>query len=281
MGSKLLLHKEFINLKRKPKSNYFQVYGLKNDQIHEWEVYIIGPPNTFYEGGIYKALLRFPPTYPIDPPSLKFVCNFIHPNVHRDGKVCISTLQVPPPENVNTATHWRPVIGVEGALLSVVSLLSDPNNDDPANPDAATEWDSNPEEYRKKIQLLAEYAQRLVPEDFIQPVVASSSTKNESSRDKINPGRIEKLPQSNELEDEEDDYVYSDSDGSDDETQIQVRQTDISEQVAKQNQSFAIPVSTRNGSTTDSETTETSEQDCSHISKKQKVVRKDAKRLTA
>ncbi len=33
--------------------------------------------------------------------------------------------------------RWRPILGVEEILLSVVSMLNDPNIDSPANVDAA------------------------------------------------------------------------------------------------------------------------------------------------
>lgn len=36
--------------------------------------------------------------FPMDPPSVQFMSKFFHPNVYRDGKVCISTLQHPIPE---------------------------------------------------------------------------------------------------------------------------------------------------------------------------------------
>lgn len=33
--------------------------------------------------------------------------------------------------------RWRPILGVESIILSVISMLSDPNDDSPANIDAA------------------------------------------------------------------------------------------------------------------------------------------------
>mmetsp|Transcript_10952 Transcript_10952/g.13716 ORF Transcript_10952/g.13716 Transcript_10952/m.13716 type:complete len:318 (-) Transcript_10952:248-1201(-) len=245
MASKLLLHKEYMSLRSKPKSNYFQVYGLKEDNIHEWIVFIIGPPSTFYEGGIYKALLRFPPTYPMDPPSLQFTCKFYHPNVYRDGKVCISTLQVPPPVtpedpdygSVNTATHWRPVIGVEAALLSVVSLLSDPNHDDPANPSAALEWQRQPDLFKQKIQKIAQASKTQVPSDFIMPIIATTSStqpKKTSNDLKSHKGKRDGSNackfSSNDDAEEEEEYVYSDNDSdSEDENQNKVEEVNGNE----------------------------------------------------
>ncbi len=50
--------------------------------------------------------------------------------------------------------RWRPVLGVEQILISVISMLSEPNVDSPANIDAAKQCRDFPEEYRKKVRIL-------------------------------------------------------------------------------------------------------------------------------
>jgi ubiquitin-conjugating enzyme E2 G1 len=42
------------------------------------------------EGGFFKAMMNFPRDYPNLPPKLQIKSDFWHPNVHSDGKVCIS-----------------------------------------------------------------------------------------------------------------------------------------------------------------------------------------------
>tara|TARA_B110000046_G_C12622266_1_gene245278 strand:+ start:275 stop:439 length:165 start_codon:yes stop_codon:yes gene_type:complete len=42
------------------------------------------------EGGIFNAEMKFPEAYPNEPPTLQFTTEFFHPNVHEDGRVCIS-----------------------------------------------------------------------------------------------------------------------------------------------------------------------------------------------
>jgi ubiquitin-conjugating enzyme E2 G1 len=64
-----------------------------------------------------------------------------HPNVYDDGKVCISILHPPGEdrfnENEKASERWRPILGVEQIIVSVISMLSDPNDESPANIDAA------------------------------------------------------------------------------------------------------------------------------------------------
>merc|ERR1719418_37510 len=48
-----------------------------------------------YEGGFFKCHLYFPTEYPLRPPVLKFLTDIWHPNIEKDGKVCISILHEP------------------------------------------------------------------------------------------------------------------------------------------------------------------------------------------
>ncbi len=45
-------------------------------------------------------------------------------------------------------------MGVEQILISVISMLSEPNIESPANIDAAKQYRDFPEEYRKKVRIL-------------------------------------------------------------------------------------------------------------------------------
>lgn len=60
--------------------------------------------------------------------------------VYPDGKVCISILHPPgrdPAQYESAAERWSPVQTVEKILISVLSMLSEPNVESPANVDAA------------------------------------------------------------------------------------------------------------------------------------------------
>lgn len=115
--------------------------GLKDDNnVFVWEVMIMGPPDSSYEGGFFQATLTFPTDYPNMPPKLKFESDFYHPNVYPDGTVCISILHAPGDDRFGyeaAAERWLPIHTVESILVSVISMISSPNLDSPANIDAA------------------------------------------------------------------------------------------------------------------------------------------------
>jgi ubiquitin-conjugating enzyme E2 R len=112
----------------------------------EWKVWIEGPKDTCYEGGVFQLALKFPKDYPMAPPELKFVSDFWHPNVFANGKVCMSILH-PPGEDAMSGElpeeRWLPTQSVTTIILSLLSLLNDPNCASPANVDASVEWQSS------------------------------------------------------------------------------------------------------------------------------------------
>lgn len=54
-----------------------------------------GPSDTPYEGGCFRVIIKYPNDYPLNPPALIFTPPIWHPNIHLDGKVCISILHPP------------------------------------------------------------------------------------------------------------------------------------------------------------------------------------------
>lgn len=165
------LKKEFKALTERPTSPYFFVHGLHNDNLFCWVVIVVGPEGTPFENGLWKATLTFPKDYPLNPPAMKFVSPIFHPNVYRDGNVCISTLQTAHRSNSNEAAteNWRPILGVEQAILSVVSIFTDPNCDSPANSDASALWRTDRDSFKEKVAQSIMRARSSIPADFIRP----------------------------------------------------------------------------------------------------------------
>ncbi|XP_074599564.1 ubiquitin-conjugating enzyme E2 R2 isoform X2 [Brevipalpus obovatus] len=133
------LSMEFKSLQEEPVEG-FVVKLADEDNLFEWEVAIFGPPSTLYEGGYFKACMKFPSDYPYSPPSLKFLTKVWHPNVYESGDLCISILHPPiddPHSGELPCERWNPTQNVRTILLSVISLLNEPNTFSPANVDAS------------------------------------------------------------------------------------------------------------------------------------------------
>jgi len=154
LQSTLLLQKQLKELSKHPVEG-FSAGLVDNDNIYEWEIMIIGPPETLYEGGFFKARMSFPKDYPLMPPKLRFISEMWHPNVYPDGEVCISILHPPGEDKYgyeDAGERWMPVHTVETILLSVISMLSTPNDESPANIEAAKEWREDYPAFKKKVQ---------------------------------------------------------------------------------------------------------------------------------
>ncbi|CAO1419398.1 unnamed protein product [Diamesa hyperborea] len=127
------------------------IAGPTNEEnFFEWDALITGPADTAFEGGIFPAKLIFPTDYPLSPPKMRFTCEMFHPNIFTDGRVCISILHAPGDDPLGyelSAERWSPVQSVEKILLSVVSMLAEPNDESGANIDAAKTWRENRDEF--------------------------------------------------------------------------------------------------------------------------------------
>ncbi|KAL4149712.1 hypothetical protein QTP88_003589 [Uroleucon formosanum] len=153
LQSALLLKKQLTELHKNPVEG-FSAGLIDDNDIYKWEVLIIGPPDTLYEGGFFKAHVNFPKEYPLRPPKMKFVTEIWHPNIDKSGDVCISILHEPGDDKwgyEKASERWLPVHTVETILISVISMLADPNDESPANVDAAKDWRDNYPEFKRKV----------------------------------------------------------------------------------------------------------------------------------
>ncbi|GAU95399.1 hypothetical protein RvY_07022 [Ramazzottius varieornatus] len=131
---------------------------VSDENYFEWEALIPGPEGTFFEGGIFPTKLTFPSDYPLSPPKMVFTCEMFHPNIYPDGRVCISILHPPgddPMGYETSAERWSPVQSIEKILLSVMSMLAEPNDESPANVDAAKTYRENRDDFKRRAQILA------------------------------------------------------------------------------------------------------------------------------
>ena len=113
--------------------------GPENDDMFHWSAMIIGPSGSVYQGGIFRLEIRFPQNYPFKPPKIKFKTKIYHPNVNENGGICLDILK----------DQWSPALTISKVLLSISSLLTDPNPDDPLVPEIARLYISNRTKYEE------------------------------------------------------------------------------------------------------------------------------------
>ena len=108
---------------------------IVDDNMTHWTSIIEGPTGSPYESGRFVLDLVFPSKYPFEPPKVTFRTPVFHPNVSTSGAICMDILKP------NGA--WSPLMTVESLLVSIQSLLDDPNPSDPLNSEAADLYVNN------------------------------------------------------------------------------------------------------------------------------------------
>lgn len=86
---------------------------------------------------------------------MKFTCEMFHPNIYKDGTVCISILHSPgddPNQYEDASERWSPIQSVEKILISVMSMLAEPNDESGANIDASKVWRNDRRDYEKRVR---------------------------------------------------------------------------------------------------------------------------------
>uniref|UniRef100_A0A224XLI4 Putative ubiquitin-conjugating enzyme n=2 Tax=Panstrongylus TaxID=65342 RepID=A0A224XLI4_9HEMI len=102
----------------------------EGENLFTWVATIAGPQGTVYDGYKFKLSINFPHSYPYSPPLVKVTSPCFHPNIDLHGNICLDMLK----------DKWSAVYDVRTVLLSLQSLLAEPNTESPLNPLAAELW---------------------------------------------------------------------------------------------------------------------------------------------
>lgn len=134
------LSKELQKLKSEPVEGFTL---LSYENLMLWQGELEGPVDTPYQSGKFKIQFTFDEEYPIRAPSVKFLNSIFHPNIYKDGKICVDILQ---------SHEWSPAQNVRTIIHSLRSLLMDPNPSSPANREAAELYMKDKEAYTNKVK---------------------------------------------------------------------------------------------------------------------------------
>jgi ubiquitin-conjugating enzyme E2 D len=121
MACKKRILQEMKELRTSEQSDNITAGPVSDDNIFNWTATIVGPKDSPYEGGIFLLAIDFPKDYPFKPPKVSFTTKIYHPNINSGGSICLDILN----------SQWSPALTISKTLLSICSLLTDPNPDDP------------------------------------------------------------------------------------------------------------------------------------------------------
>ncbi|CAL1300983.1 unnamed protein product [Larinioides sclopetarius] len=114
--------------------------GPLGDDLFNWQATIMGPADSPYEGGVFSLIMHFPRKYAFKPPEVYFTTRIYHPNIDENGLICLDIL----------GSAWSPAFTFSHLLLSICSLLCDPNPDAAINAEAAHKYKNNREMYNEQ-----------------------------------------------------------------------------------------------------------------------------------
>eukprot|EP00356_Strombidium_inclinatum_P008189 CAMPEP_0170487798 /NCGR_PEP_ID=MMETSP0208-20121228/6526_1 /TAXON_ID=197538 /ORGANISM="Strombidium inclinatum, Strain S3" /LENGTH=149 /DNA_ID=CAMNT_0010762195 /DNA_START=30 /DNA_END=479 /DNA_ORIENTATION=+ len=130
------IQKELIDLGKDPPANCSAGPIDEKDQYH-WQATIMGPDDSPYAGGVFFLNIHFPTDYPFKPAKINFTTRIYHPNINSNGSICLDILK----------EQWSPALTISKVLLSISSLLTDPNPDDPLVPEIAHIYKTDKSKY--------------------------------------------------------------------------------------------------------------------------------------
>ena len=147
------LHIQYSQLLKDPAPLCFAKPKDENNDMTHWIGYIDGPQYSLYEGGRFYLTIDFSFDYPFKLPEIKFTTRIYHPNISAKGEICLDILH----------SQWSPAMSIRVLLLSICSLLTDPNLDHGLNREALKYYltDSNQFEKTAKEWTLQDASKKL------------------------------------------------------------------------------------------------------------------------
>lgn len=143
------LQREYAEIQQDPPANC-TAGPVSEADFFTWDAMIFGPADSPFQGGVFNLAIRFPSDYPFKPPIITFKTKIYHPNINAAGGICLDILK----------QQWSPALTISKVLLSILSLLTDANPNDPLVPEIANLYKSDKAAYEAKARVWTQmYAQ--------------------------------------------------------------------------------------------------------------------------
>ncbi len=137
-------------------------FDKKSNSLDHLAITLKGPKGTAYEGGLFKLEMKFPPTYPSQPPFVRLHTPIWHPNFWPkpteyagQRNIC---LQLVDPGYVGQKGGWSPSKTAVTIVQAILAMLNTQgqyiNPTDVFNKKAAVEMMKAPKDFDKKVKFL-------------------------------------------------------------------------------------------------------------------------------
>ncbi|EPS93215.1 hypothetical protein FOMPIDRAFT_131077 [Fomitopsis schrenkii] len=162
------IHREIADLKKEDLGNI--TLAPSDDNLFNWKATIPGPEGSVYEDGLFRVEINLAHDYPFSAPKVTFQTRIYHMNINDRGSICIDILK----------HNWSPALSLFKVILSLSSLLTDPNPKDPLVPPIATEYIRNRAQHDRTARQWTELYARPTP-------AVASSTKGKAKAKATSP----------------------------------------------------------------------------------------------
>ncbi|KAF9132571.1 hypothetical protein BGX30_012614 [Mortierella sp. GBA39] len=153
-----------------PPEGIRMILGEDMSDIQAW---IQGPEGTPYAGGYFRLRVQLNADFPNSPPKCFFVTKIFHPNVSKQGEVCVSTLK----------KDWKKTLGLKHILLVVKCLLIYPNPESALNEEAGRLLLERYDDYARHAVLMTVIHAQSAGKDAFPPPKPAGADAQEGSKD--------------------------------------------------------------------------------------------------
>jgi|LakMenEpi03Aug12_release.lakeMendotaPanAssembly.Ray.scaffolds.fasta_scaffold82465_4 ubiquitin-conjugating enzyme E2 D/E len=122
---------------------------------------IKGPQKTPYQDGLFKLSVKFNQEYPYKAPEIVFLTKIYHPNINSSGIICLDILK----------DQWSAALRLHKVILSISSLIDNPNPDDPLFPEAANKYKADRDGFNEIVrEYVDKYAKPKHTDEYKLPI---------------------------------------------------------------------------------------------------------------
>jgi ubiquitin-protein ligase len=129
---------------------------IAHGRLDDWRVFMEGPPGSPYAGKWWYLILTFTVDYPRSPPLIRFHSVPFHFNVSDDGRICMNLLD----------KDYTAQVKVFELLVSIQTLLANPNYDDPIDLSRRNLAKADPDTFKTRVLASVSVPPKDSPEEW-------------------------------------------------------------------------------------------------------------------